>query len=318
MISQSDILKADILIVDDQEDNVSLMSDLLRGAGYLSISSTRDPLSVAELYRKHRYAIILLDLEMPAFDGFRVMEALKAIETEGYLPVLVITGYPDHRLQALKAGARDFVTRPFDAGEVLTRIHHMIEVRLLSLHVEKQAEAVRQMSEARLNFVLQRSHIGAWEMALPERTINRTPIYDAIFGHDRLLPYWSYELFLEHVLAEDREAVDRSFREATEGIRNWNCECRIRRADDGVRWISLAGSHERDAEGNVVRLSGIVQDITQQKRADQENQNQLRELLRWQEALIGREERVLELKQEVNELLAQYDLPARYAPSTTP
>src|SRR5580692_7161073 len=114
MISSSDILKASILIVDDQEAHSSLLEQILRGAGYISITTTNDPREAGELYRKNRYALILLDLQMPGLDGFQVMEALKEIETGGYLPVLVLTAQPEQKLRALKVGAKDFVSKPFD------------------------------------------------------------------------------------------------------------------------------------------------------------------------------------------------------------
>src|SRR3989337_2498394 len=119
MVSAPDILNASILIVDDQESNVLLLEWMLRGAGYVSITSTMDPLEVCDLHRKNRYDLILLDLQMPGMDGFQVMEGLKEIETGGYLPVLVITAQPGHKLRALKAGAKDFVSKPFDLPEVL-------------------------------------------------------------------------------------------------------------------------------------------------------------------------------------------------------
>src|SRR5471030_1107577 len=131
MISSADILKGSILIVDDQAANVSLLEKMLRGAGYTSIASTTNPREVCELHRKNRYNLILLDLQMPGMDGFQVMEGLKEIETGGYLPVLVITAQPDHKLRALKAGAKDFVSKPFDLAEVLMRVYNMLEVRLL-------------------------------------------------------------------------------------------------------------------------------------------------------------------------------------------
>jgi CheY-like chemotaxis protein len=118
MISLSDILKASILIVDDQEANVSLLKRMLRGAGYVSIASTMHPHQACELHRQNRYFLILLDLQMPRMDGFQVMEELKEIETDGYLPILVITAQPDHKLRALQAGAKDFVSKPFDLAEV--------------------------------------------------------------------------------------------------------------------------------------------------------------------------------------------------------
>ena len=131
MISSSDILHGKVLIVDDQEANVILLERMLRGAGYTSITSTMNPGEVCELHRNNRYDLILLDLQMPGMDGFQVMEGLKEIEPDGYLPVLVITAQPGHKLRALQAGAKDFISKPFEMAEVLARVHNMLEVRLL-------------------------------------------------------------------------------------------------------------------------------------------------------------------------------------------
>jgi len=82
MVSSSDIVHGKILIVDDQEVNVLLLERMLRGAGYLSITSTMIPDEVCELHEKNRYDLILLDLQMPGMDGFQVMECLQKIESE--------------------------------------------------------------------------------------------------------------------------------------------------------------------------------------------------------------------------------------------
>ena len=144
MVSSSDILNANILIVDDQEANVILLEQMLRGAGYGSVTSTMDPHEVVELHKNNRYDLILLDLQMPGMDGFQVMEGLKDIETDGYLPVLVITAQPDHKLRALQAGAKDFVSKPFDLAEVLMRVHNMLEVRLLHLETKNYSKVLEQ------------------------------------------------------------------------------------------------------------------------------------------------------------------------------
>ena len=144
MISSADILNASILIVDDQEANVSLLEQMLRGAGYVFIASTRNSHEVCKLHRKNRYDLIVLDLQMPGMDGFQVMEGLKEIETDGYLPVLVITALPGHKLRALKAGAKDFVSKPFDLGEVLIRVYNMLEVRLLHLEIKRLYNQVEE------------------------------------------------------------------------------------------------------------------------------------------------------------------------------
>ncbi len=153
MIDSSDILNARILVVDDLEANVFLLERMLRGAGYTDVSSTMEPREVVELYRKNRYDLILLDLQMSGLDGFQVMEGLKEIEAGGYLPVLVVTAQPGHKLRALQAGAKDFVSKPFDLVEVLTRAKNMIEVRLLHTQTLKHAtlleQTLREVEESR-------------------------------------------------------------------------------------------------------------------------------------------------------------------------
>jgi len=131
MISSSDILRAKVLIVDDRSVNVMLLERMLSGAGYVSITSTTDPGEVCQLHRDNRYDLILLDLVMPHIDGFQVMEGLKEIEADGYLPVLVVTAKPAHKLRALECGAKDFISKPFDLTEVLMRVRNMLEVRLV-------------------------------------------------------------------------------------------------------------------------------------------------------------------------------------------
>ena len=130
----------------------------------------------------------------------------------------------------------------------------------------KRAEEAMRESERRLSFALQVVQIGAWELDLRDHTSHRTPIHDRIFGYETMLPDWTYESFLDHVLPEDRLDVDRSFRAATEAQADWSFECRIRRTDGEIRWIWAAGGHERPFEGAPPRrISGIVQDITERK-----------------------------------------------------
>jgi len=149
MVNLSDILAAKVLIVDDLEANVRLLDRMLRQAGHTCVASTMDPHEVCELHRNNRYDLILLDLEMPGMDGFQVMEGLKEIETDGYLPILVITAQPDHKLRALDAGARDFISKPFDLVEVRTRIRNLLEVRLLYKKIENYSKLLEQTVQER-------------------------------------------------------------------------------------------------------------------------------------------------------------------------
>ncbi|MEK6243675.1 MAG: response regulator [Pseudomonadota bacterium] len=131
------ILNAKILIVDNQESNVVLLQRMLGNEGYTRVAISMESHEVCELHRRNRYDLILLDLRMPGMDGFEVMEELKKIELANDLPVLVVTAQPDLKERAMQAGAKDFVDKPFNRVEVLTRVRNLIEIRLLQNALRK-------------------------------------------------------------------------------------------------------------------------------------------------------------------------------------
>ena len=145
----ADIRNASILIVDDQETNVRLLEQLLTEAGYTCVATSMNPKEVCALHRKNRYDLILLDLQMPGMDGFQVMEGLKTNDADSYLPVIVLTAQPGHKLRALQVGAKDFISKPFDLVEVKTRIHNMLEVRLLYKRLENYAKELEETVQER-------------------------------------------------------------------------------------------------------------------------------------------------------------------------
>ena len=163
MISTERILKSRILIVDDQDSNVLLLEKLLAAAGYTNILSTTDANLVADLYRGFRPDMLLLDLHMPAKDGFEIMEDLRRDASDDYLPILVLTADITRttRLRALEAGAKDFLTKPFDQLEAGNRIRNMLEVRLLyadlknqnAILEEKVRDRTRELRETRLEII---------------------------------------------------------------------------------------------------------------------------------------------------------------------
>jgi len=144
IVSAAEIHGSNILIVDDQASNVMLLEQLLAEAGYTDVSSTMNPQEVCALHRRNCYDLILLDLQMPRMDGFQVMEGLKTNEADAYLPVIVLTAQPGHKLRALQAGAKDFISKPFDLVEVKTRIRNMLEVRVLYKKLENYSKTLEQ------------------------------------------------------------------------------------------------------------------------------------------------------------------------------
>ena len=204
MINPNDLLQARILIVDDQEVNILLLERMLGGAGYNTITSTMEPREVCQLHRQNRYDLILLDLQMPGMDGFEVMERLKEIETEDYLPVLVITAQPGHKLRALQAGAKDFVSKPFELPEVLARVRNLLEVRLLHAEMQTYNSLLKQQVEERTADV-QESYLET--IATLSRAVERKDIY--LGAHVQRISFFSREL--ARMLGLDEVFVEQIF-----------------------------------------------------------------------------------------------------------
>lgn len=174
-VNNKDILNAAILIVDDEEPNVLLLDRTLRNAGYTALTSTTAAQRVGELYRRHRYDLILLDIQMPGMDGFQVMEVLQKTAADDYPPILVITAEPGHKQRALQAGAKDFITKPFELIEVLTRVHNMLEARLLQKAVDDHKEdnpALSSVIQRNIRKIIQVRRKAAREQGLQDRIAN--------------------------------------------------------------------------------------------------------------------------------------------------
>jgi two-component system cell cycle response regulator len=219
MVDVPAILNASILIVDDQESNISLLEQLLGDAGYSSVSSTTNSREVCELHRKNRYDLILLDLQMSGMDGFHVMAELKTNESESYLPVIVLTAQPAHKLRALQAGAKDFISKPFDLVEVKTRIRNMLEVRLLykklknyntvlaqkALHDSTTGLPNRDLFDDRLAHAIAQAKRHVWTLAVMFLDLDRFKCINDTHGHavgDRVLKEVAQRLLL-HTREED-------------------------------------------------------------------------------------------------------------------
>jgi PAS domain S-box-containing protein len=168
----------------------------------------------------------------------------------------------------------------------------------------KRAGEELRKSEERLTFALETSHTGAWELDLGNHSARRSLEHDHIFGYPALLPEWTYEMFLEHVLPEDRPVVDGKFRRAVETGGDWSFACRIRRADQQVRWIWAAGKHRTDAAGVRRSMAGIVQDVTERKQAEEAVHRLNAELQRRVAELQAANEVALEARREAERINA--------------
>lgn len=118
-------------------------------------------------------------------------------------------------------------------------------------------------------FALDASEIGVWELDLTTQSAWRSKLHDRIFGYPELLPEWTFDVFLEHVVEADREEVEATFKRALEQCGEWRFECRICRADGEQRWIAARGRVHTDSHGEPAAMFGTVQDVTDRKRSEQ-------------------------------------------------
>jgi PAS domain S-box-containing protein len=225
------------------------------------------------LHLAHRYDLILLDLQMPEMDGFQVMEGLKEIETDSYLPVLVITAQPGHKLRALQAGAKDFVSKPFDLIEVQTRIHNMLEVRLLYRRLDNYNKVLEQTvqertaelreSEARFKSFTELSSDWYWEQdAQGKFTKVSGPVFemlgieaDGILGESgAVLAGWNAD---EHALLAANIAARRPFLDFIYSRRN---------EEGAMQYLQVSGEPMFDSASRFIGYRGIGMDVTDRMR----------------------------------------------------
>jgi diguanylate cyclase (GGDEF)-like protein len=171
------------------------------------------------MHRENNYDLILLDLQMGGMDGFEVMVGLKTNQSESYLPVIVLTAQPDHKLRALQAGAKDFISKPFDLVEVKTRIHNMLEVRMLYKELEKSNKVLEQRAlhdsttglpnrdlfNDRLTHAIAMAKRHAWSLAVMFLDLDRFKYINDTHGHsvgDEVLKEVANRL-LKHTRDED-------------------------------------------------------------------------------------------------------------------
>jgi PAS domain S-box-containing protein len=194
------------------------------------------------------------------------------LQTEGPLP------FPDldellQREQRwdgeMRQTARDGRQVVVESRQVLLGSEGGLPERILAINRDiterKRIDEALRVSQARFELILEAENVGVWDLDLTSHAAWRSRQHDAIFGYPALLPQWTYEMFLDHVLPEDRKEVDRSVRQALVGGADLQFECRIRRADGALRWIWATGRTQLDPQGLPLRMCGIVRDITGQK-----------------------------------------------------
>ncbi|MGB3298877.1 MAG: PAS domain S-box protein, partial [Phormidesmis sp.] len=170
--------------------------------------------------------------------------------------------------------AQDGSEKPIDdsAAPIRTAAGIIVGCVLVFRDVSERRSQENQLRDERerLELALSAASLGQWDLNLITGVANRTLRHDQIFGYDSMLPEWTYDLFLSHVVERDRPAVDQTFQQAINSGGKWNIDCQIRRADGSMRWIEIKGTVHPNAIGQNERMLGVVSDITVKQQAEED------------------------------------------------
>ncbi len=143
----------------------------------------------------------------------------------------------------------------------------------------KRAEAELVKFQRHMDFALEKSHVGVWDLNLNETTVKRTMEHARIFGYQNIVPEWTLEMFLDHIVPEDRDAIEALIRGSIKKRQDYEFECRIQPTVGEVRWIMVRGAFYVDKSCDESHVLGIVQDITERKRSEKERDTLQTQLL---------------------------------------
>ncbi|NTW10539.1 MAG: PAS domain-containing protein, partial [Chlorobiaceae bacterium] len=140
---------------------------------------------------------------------------------------------------------------------------------IIDITGRKKIEEELQRSREKLDFILKKSHVGVWDMNLQNYHVERSPEHAHIFGYDSTQQVeWSLEKFVSHIVPEDRSRIQALIMDSIRRKENYTFECRIHRQSGELRWIWVTGTCQPDLSDNSIHVLGIVQDVTEQKKAE--------------------------------------------------
>ena len=300
-----------VLLAEDSPDDAELLVYELRRAGFDPTPVRVDTEAEYRVQLASPFDLVLSDYSMPQFSGLRALEILNELKLE--TPFVLVSGTIGEEIAvaAMKKGAADYLLK-----DRLSRLGPAVDRALEESHLRrltKEAEERLQKSEQRLReifdgilafvalFSLDGYVLEMNEAALKTISAKRTDVLGRKFVE---APWWTHS-------AEMRERISNSLRLAARG-ETVKQELVAFISENESLVIDAAFNPLRDAAGSITAIVGSGVDVTARKRGEQKIQDQLDELLRWQDVMMNREDRVQALKSEINELLRQRGLPPRY------
>ena len=255
-----------VMVVDDNPANVDLLKKLLKRQGYnvQTFINSRFALKSALSSPPN---LILLDIKMPDIDGFAFSRLLKENPETADVPVIFISALveTEDKLKAFEAGGVDYITKPFQAAEVLARVRTHLDLYITKKHLDELVDirtAELQDSELKLLKAQQIAHIGSWELDLITDSLYWSDEIYRIFGLQPQQFGATYEAFLKYIHPDDREFVNKAYTDSVKNKTSYNIVHRLLLDDGTIKYVNERYDTTYNDKGKVVYSIGTVQDIT--------------------------------------------------------
>lgn len=227
------------------------------------------------LYTRLHPDIVLLDAMMPVMDGFTCCTQLKILPGGDRTPILIITALEDPESvdRAFEVGAIDYVTKPIHWAVLRQRVRRLLQASRAVEELRQQTERAR-LSEERLRLALEAAHMGTWDWDIPTGRVTHSATTETIYGFAPGCFEGTFKSFLRNLHPEDRELVTQALRRTLEQGADYNIDFRVIWLDGSVHWVASKGQVYYDNSGQPIRMTGIIMDITERKRSQEELQRQ--------------------------------------------
>ena len=271
-----------VLIVDDERSIRTTLSAFLSRAGY-EAETAADAVEAKARLAERAFDIVLTDVVMSPIDGLTLMRHVRTVAPS--TPVLIMTGEPtvETAVEAVRAGALDYLTKPVNRDDLLKHIGYAATVRALLLEQRRLEEANERYragleelvaertesllaSDERLVMALEAAQAVAWEADIAAGTMRIFGSAARVFGRDEMASMATQADMLHGVHPDDRAAVRQQAIAAIEGGGNFAIQFRVLTDAGELRWIGAQGQVLPDDDGQPARVTGIARDITEQHR----------------------------------------------------
>lgn len=251
-----------ILIVDDDEANREVLSHRLLQSGYEVETASSGPEAIASV-ASGTYDLMLLDTHVPGRSWLDVLRALRAQQTPGNLPIIMVTGRSesDDIVAALDLGADDYVVTPVDIPVAIARIRTQL--------ARRQAERALGESEGRYALAVRGANDGIWDWKLDRGEGYFSPRWRTVVGYAESDELTSLDAWFARVHPDDLARLKSSFNDHLDGrTAHFECEHRIHGPRGSCLWVLARGIAVRSPEGRATRIAGSLTDITEGKVVD--------------------------------------------------